>query len=574
MTANRPAPPGMDVAIPTHNGDVVTAPRAATWTTRARANRTAAEAWTFEVAGKPAGTWRREGRQEVWTGALAATAEMDPAAPAGARPGPSRLLLATGHQPELFHPGVWIKALLIEGICRTEGVGGLNVVVDSDLPDGPRIPVPELRGGRWHKSWLHIPGMRSGLPWESQAPLSPDQWRGLLQEVERRMGAGPGTAASEAREACRRFGEVVARSEPVRAARSLAESLSRARRAWQAQDGQPLLLEIPVSGLSRTTAFFRFVAEMLCRLDSFWQAYNESLQVFRETRGIRSQAHPAPNLRRRDTLWETPFWCIHPSGERRGLFVNGRPGRWLLQSKDSDLLELPADPVVAAVRLAETFGAPDSEFTLRPRALTLTMFLRMLACDLFVHGLGGVHYEGVGDGVLRRFWGVDPPEYAAASATAHVDLGVALPRGDDSQVLVRRLRDTTWNPQRFVSRMEGEAGELEALARRKEALVKALRPLPRGQRAGLTREIRRINQELGLHLARFRAGLGTRLEKARLDHEERRALAARDYPFFLFDVARVRGLAGGSPAAEAGRGITGDPGGLQTLVKPLPGGTP
>lgn len=540
--------------IPAHSGDVVTVPRACTWTTLARANRAAADAWAFQVAGMPVARWRREGRNELWALACAATDEMDGQPPRTAPGGPGKLVLGTGHQPELFHPGIWVKALLLDVICRSESVAGLNVIVDSDLPDASRILVPEYRDRHWHKSWTPIPGMRNGLPWEVQPPLRPDQWKRLLGEVAQKAERSADSETSEAVDACGRFADLVLHSRPVREARTLAESLARARRAWEATDGRTTLVELPVSRLAASAAFFRFVAEILGRLDTFWAAYNGSLRLFREERGIRSQANPAPDLRRRDDLWETPFWCLHPSGERRGLFVKGRPGHWLLQSKDSDLLELPADPVEAAIRLEETFGhgTRGQTFALRPRALMLTTFLRMAACDLFVHGMGGVHYEGVGDEMLRRFWGIEPLGFAAASATLHADLGVQVPHGDDPRALVQRLRDLQWNPQRFASRMEGDREQADRLVKRKEALAAELRQLPRGRKAKQTRDLRAVNQELGEHLVRFRAGLAMRLARARIEQEEKRVLTCREYPFFLFDAARVRGLAHGSPAVDSG----------------------
>ena len=539
------------VEIPAHSGDVVAVPHACTWTTLARANRTAADAWSFTVAGMPAAKWRREGRQELWSAACAATAEIDGTPPRPQPDRPHQLVLGTGHQPEFFHPGVWIKELLIDAVCRAEGVGGLNVIVDHDLPDASRLPVPEYHGQAWRRSWVALPGMRNGLPWESQPPLGADQWRRLLGDVEQKVLKNTDAATCEALDACRRFSDVVLSHRPVLEARNLAESVSRARRAWEATEGRSLLLELPASRLSSSRAFFRFAAEILSSIDRFWHAYNESLRVFRARHGIRSQANPVPDLRRRDDLWETPFWCLHPSGERRGLFARGRPGQWLLQSKDSDLLELPADPLEASLRLAEVLGPSGSGFAIRPRALMLTMFMRMVACDLFVHGMGGVHYEGVGDEMLQRFWGIAPIEFAAASATLHPDLDTSLPHGDDPRALRRRLRDLQWNPQRFLSRAEGDAEMLRALARRKEALAAELREQERGQRARATREIRAVNRELSASLVRFRQGLELRLARAREGLEERRALTSRDYPFFLFDPARVRALAHSSPADDS-----------------------
>src|SRR5262245_40196769 len=45
---------------------------------------------------------------------------------------PSESLIVTGHQPELFHPGVWIKNFAVAGLARTHGLTPLNLIIDND----------------------------------------------------------------------------------------------------------------------------------------------------------------------------------------------------------------------------------------------------------------------------------------------------------------------------------------------------------------------------------------------------------------------------------------------------------
>jgi hypothetical protein len=52
-----------------------------------------------------------------------------------------------------------------------------------------------------------------------------------------------------------------------------------------------------------------------------------------------------------------------------------------------------------------------------PRAMTLTMFLRLLVADQFVHGIGGGRYDQITDRVIERFMGMTPPAFAVTTAT-------------------------------------------------------------------------------------------------------------------------------------------------------------
>ena len=54
-------------------------------------------------------------------------------------------LIVTGHQPELFHPGVWIKNFAAAAIARASGGVGLNLIVDNDIPKSTSIAVPVSR---------------------------------------------------------------------------------------------------------------------------------------------------------------------------------------------------------------------------------------------------------------------------------------------------------------------------------------------------------------------------------------------------------------------------------------------
>src|SRR5207302_3110429 len=53
-------------------------------------------------------------------------------------------LFVAGHQPDLFHPGVWIKNFALQGLARLHGATPLNLIVDSDAAKTTSIRVPVL----------------------------------------------------------------------------------------------------------------------------------------------------------------------------------------------------------------------------------------------------------------------------------------------------------------------------------------------------------------------------------------------------------------------------------------------
>ena len=52
---------------------------------------------------------------------------------------PSPSLLLAGHQPELFHPGVWIKNFALARLAREHGTVPLSLIIDSDTARSPHL---------------------------------------------------------------------------------------------------------------------------------------------------------------------------------------------------------------------------------------------------------------------------------------------------------------------------------------------------------------------------------------------------------------------------------------------------
>src|SRR5205085_227153 len=90
------------------------------------------------------------------------------------------------------------------------------------------------------------------------------------------------------------------------------------------------------------------------------------------------------------------------------------------------------------------------DWAIRPRALTLTLYSRLFLCDFFIHGLGGAKYDVITDGLIRRFFGVEPPAYACVTATLRLGLDAPRVNAADRQRAVRQMRDAKYNPQRLA----------------------------------------------------------------------------------------------------------------------------
>src|SRR5262245_21313055 len=110
---------------PQGDGEILAYPAPAAAGDLAERNRAAFAAARVEIDGFPLPQLRWLAIAEV---VHAAYSYLDRAFPP---PLPLSLFLA-GHQPELFHPGVWVKSFALNGLARRHGAVPLNLVVDND----------------------------------------------------------------------------------------------------------------------------------------------------------------------------------------------------------------------------------------------------------------------------------------------------------------------------------------------------------------------------------------------------------------------------------------------------------
>jgi hypothetical protein len=432
----------------------------------------------------------------------------------------SDVWLVAGHQPELFHPGVWFKNFALHQLALKHGATALNLVVDTDAAR------PAL---------LHAPadGRLARVPYDRSSAETPYEERFVedetaFAELPKRMEAITAQwdfepmLASFWRDVMKQAGRT----------RLLGERLAAARRTVERRWGC-VNREAAMSLVCQTEAFAWFAGSVLAELPAFHAIYNQTVQDYRREHGIRSRSHPVPDLTADGEWLEAPFWAWRKGQTRRGkLFARRKSSAWDLRVAGESWPSIPHGraPMVEAWRALETQG-----FKIRSRALTTTMFARLFLADVFIHGIGGGTYDELTDRLIERYFAIPAPAFLVLSAT----LLLPLPRYPDATKQVRALeqrwRDLVFKPERFVEKND----KTEPLARAKQEWI---------ARAGLTHEerveryhrIREIN-------ARLLPYVLPQTQRVQVDHleQQRRAeqdeiAARRDYAFCLYPEEMLR----------------------------------
>lgn len=494
-------------------------------------NTTTIAAYDYDVQGRSLGQLAEEARSELVQAAWAYTRsyrDIDrPALEAG-----TRLILA-GHQPQLFHPGVWFKNFVLDEIAKNHRGVAVNLVIDSDTIKTTSVRVPSGTVAAPIVENVCLDRQSVEIPYEAR------------QIVDRECLASFGRRAAE------KIRSLVAAPfvetfwprvvERLGACQNLGEVVAQARHVQEGLWGSTTY-EIPQSHVCDLPAFHWFTCHVLARLPRMWEVYNRSVADYRRANHVRSTAHPVPDLAAVDDWLEAPYWIwdtANPS--RRRLFVRQRGDEILLSDRHGFEAALALTPEGDAARavdqLAELAGRG---IRIRTRALVTTLFARLLLGDLFLHGIGGAKYDQVTDAIIERFFGLKPPEYMTVTATLRLPIARPQITAEDARRIGALLRDQTYHPERHLS-MDGDAA-LASLAERKRQWI-STEPTPENARLRC-RNIRAVNEQMQPYLDAARRQLQS--ERASIETSLRASaiLASREYAFCLYPEETLRQLMG------------------------------
>jgi len=440
-------------------------------------------------------------------------------------------LVITGHQPELFHPGVWVKNFATAVLARAHGGLGLNLIVDNDLPKSASIRIPRVGKDRIQNVRVEFDQWTGEMPYED------------LAVHDEALFASFGDRARQV------LGEVVADPiiedfwpRAVRRAegqRTLGMRIALARRELEGHWGGSNL-EIPLSQVCQTEGFFWFASHLLAQLPRFQRIHNAALAEYRAVYGIRSKNHPVSALGVQGEWREAPFWVWRQGQPRRRplLVLQGSRTMFLrIAGEDDPLIELPLSPDREACCAVERLhDLATRSIRLRTRALTTTMFCRYLLGDLFIHGIGGAKYDKLGDSIARRFFGIEPPEFLTLSLTAWLGLPEQTATSSELATLERGLRDLVYNPDRHLS--EPLSPQVRNLINEKREAI-ARESSTRPERIARFRAIRAINEVLQELVREPLHSLQVRRSQVLAGLEWNRLAAGREYAFVLHSAQRL-----------------------------------
>lgn len=439
---------------------------------------------------------------------------------------PDRPLILTGHQPVIFHPGLACKYLLTQQFVLRQQACGAAICIDSDFGDAGAFMSPQAttdateyqQVSQQQVSWSTKPS----LLLNSQL-IPPAARQALATRVQADLLKCDCTEAAEA------FHEFSARLQQLQED-AAAPAMTVLRQAAGIGNA---LAEVPLTVLCRLPEAIRFFAAILKRAFDFHSVYNQTMLDFRRLHDIRNPANPFPDLQSTDAGFELPFWMIQISADSRlPLWLRRSSSEQWICCGEERICELNKGHEAEALMSCLLSG-----YLPVPRGALITAFLRLLFCDLFVHGLGGGRYDPATDLLIRNWWQEEPPPFASASASRHL-FPEQRNRLLAEQRLQSHLRELQQHPEHHLSSGyfdEPTRSRLEQLISQKQ---EALRELQQNRELGRpAKEAGRKLQTLGEGLRdTVTAALQPQLSfSSKLTTECRETLLSRLWPWFFFN---------------------------------------
>jgi len=420
---------------------------------------------------------------------------------AAPRNGRAHPVIATGHQPTLWHPGILAKDLAAAAYAKHVGGSTLHVVVEHNPLSPLAIDLPTQQGKTLGTRRLKLDSRPDAatLPPSRLKPLEVQRVIQQIGDAEAASRDAPGmqTGLDRIAYAYAQAGEAVHLADQTSAV--LAELM------------RPYAGDIPTLPTSALVTE-RFVERLLADPVECVRCYNRAALAYPDA-GIR------PLYIGRDVV-EVPLWA---QGDALSMPA-------YIDLGDSKRPELFTQATTAGQTLDLT--TPDALKRLRPRAITLSAIMRSEHCDLFIHGSGGAVY----DQVTERWWHdwVNEPlaPMAVVSADVMLDFDAPTATRDDLRQAVWFDHHLPFNVDRYTQ--QADERERVLVGEKRELLDQMNDDRDKRRRAKSFAKVHAINAELRERHADQLRHAHARAQDAKLGMANAKVAARRDWCFALY----------------------------------------
>ncbi len=293
-------------------------------------------------------------------------------------------VIATGHQPVPYYPGLLFKNYFTGKHSEELGAQSFNFLVDSDQ-NVIEVPVPCYKNDQFSKEMVTLKADKETVfahfePQEQDLETFLKRIDDSLQTLD----------IKEVIEAYQNWKDkfIAVYNEK----QDFIDALNAMRNRFENNLGIQLE-DRRISEITNTRAFYHFVYYIIQNTEEFSNHFNQAIQKHSS-----ENYQPVKSIENDNGWIELPFWLVQKH-KRHTVRVK----------KGTNLLTLSSPALQNQINIAdensdEAIDSLKSQVTFFPKANTLTLMFRLFLCDLFVHGTGAREYEQVNNDFIQSFF--------------------------------------------------------------------------------------------------------------------------------------------------------------------------
>lgn len=426
-------------------------------------------------------------------------------------------VIATGHQPTIYYPGLLFKSFFTGDAAKQTGGIAINFVVDSDKANF-RIPLPYQQEGELQKMQAELKNQKNKI----YAAFNPsyEQICNFFDTISKALDSLSQSSIRETFEQYKKSFFNAFEKHP-----DFTKTVTDLRKEFDKSLGLKIR-DINISYIVQSKGYYRYILYLIRHLRNFTKVYNDAVSHCK-----RKDYQPVKFLNHQADWYELPFW-LGQNSKRYPVYVK----------RDEELIHFYSEEADTDISInihnrndAEIVQALGDSLTLYPKATTLTLMIRLFLCDVFVHGTGAIEYEKVNNKILHNFFSL---EYKPYFYGVTGDIWLPLPghEGVHDGLEKEYKRKQKWleeadrDPEKFIPRVLAEQYKAE----KKQLARQMQQEEDPGKRRELHQQLMKKDEEMKQYLK-------PEIEKARetlarYDKllSRRNVYFERKYPYFIF----------------------------------------
>lgn len=426
-------------------------------------------------------------------------------------------VIMTGHQPEIYHPGILYKNILLERAARTyPATVAINIIIDTDEAEEIALVHPLKKGSHFSLAYQHM--VEQPALYMFQRFLPKDDISMIFSECESGLRSCD-LSLSPSFLAASSYYSALAENPVTEVNTAIRRVLTGAHHS----------LELPLSALCHLPEVQQFFLKIIRDWKHFHLICNEVLSQYRHDHQIENRLNPFPDLRETSDTVELPFWLVDRHKQtRESLFVHeDSQGTLFLQRK---YCLGPDDPL--GLR-----GLSARQLFIAPKAIMTMLVLRLLCADFFIHGRGGAQYDQFTDRFSVRYFSTELSPFAMVSADRYLfpQQIAQLERQQSEQFLFREM---LYKTEKYLQEgyFDDPAQQIivPLLKKKKDIVARMQQPLLRQERIAHAQQLKQLDEQLKDYMKVLFAKPPSD-SIVSTDKRDQDVYYYRKFPFFFFD---------------------------------------